>query len=81
MTIINKNKKIKDQSNPALNQITSLQSMEKRVKKLTIRLWAGLFLLFVMLAAGVLLFANFYYEQLALALTSIWIRAMKLPGR
>jgi len=63
------NNSIKNQSTKISNQILDLQSMERRIKKLTTRLWAGIFLLFIMLAAGILLFANFYYEQLALALT------------
>ncbi len=66
---MNINNKTKNQDNVNANQIANIQSMEKRVEKLTTRLWAGLFLLFIMLSAGILLFANFYYEQLALALT------------
>ena len=60
------NKKSENQNNIISSQIANMQSMEKRVKKLTTRLWAGIFLLFIMLLSGILLF---YYEQLALALT------------
>ena len=63
------NKKAKNQNSVNADQIANLRLMEKRVNKLTTRLWAGLFILFIMIASGILLFANFYYEQLALALT------------
>jgi hypothetical protein len=68
--MIHNPRKPKTQNNSALNQAAKLQSMEKRLKKLTIRLWAVMFLLFIILSAGALLFANLYYEQLALALSS-----------
>jgi len=42
-----------------------LRSMEARVRKLTVRLWAVIFLLFLIFAAGGLLF----YEKLVLALS------------
>jgi hypothetical protein len=66
----NNPRKPKTQNNSALNQAAKLQSMEKRLKKLTTRLWAVMFLLFIILAAGALLYINLYYKQLALALSS-----------
>jgi hypothetical protein len=62
--LINNHNKTENQN----TEISNLQSMEKRVKKLTTRLWAGLFLLFIILTAGIIMFANLYYEQIALAL-------------
>ncbi len=63
------NNKTQNQNDNRSEQEANLALMEARVKKLTTRLRAGLFLLFAMLIAGALFFANVYYERLALALT------------
>jgi hypothetical protein len=63
---INKSNKTKNQNNFPSKRVVDLQLMEKRVQKLTIRLWAGMFLMFIMLAVGVI---SFYYEEIALALS------------
>jgi hypothetical protein len=64
--IINNQEKSNKKDSAISNQTSNLQSMERRVKKLTTRLWAGIFLMFIILTAGI--FA-LYYEQLALALS------------
>jgi microcystin-dependent protein len=47
-----------------------MDNKDEQIKKLTTRLWVGLFLLFIILTASIIMFANLYYEQLALAALS-----------
>jgi hypothetical protein len=67
---INNHNKTENQKTKTPNQIPNLQSMEKRVKKLTTRLWAGIFaLLFIIAISGFFLFANMNFTMIVKALS------------
>ena len=70
---INNHNKTKKQD-IASDQVDVLE-MKKQIKKLTLRLWAGIFAVFVIMAAGVLMFTSVYYEQIAQALTGNYGKA------
>ena len=71
--MLNNHNKTKKQD-IASDQVDIAQ-MQKQIKKLTLRLWAGIFAVFIIIAVGVLMFTSVYYEQIAQALTGNYGKA------
>ena len=50
-------------------------TIEKQVKKLAIRFWAGIFVVFILIVSGILMFSSLYYKNMALALSGDYGKA------